>query len=376
VSELFDQADLVHTAVLNYISLKSMQHPEAVKVAWIRAYIASRGVSFVGEHKDIENHTKYGGKELAEAGWDMYTKYSHHSETLVKSSSNLVRINEQGVIMEYNEQITELINFTQTEEFEAIPILAVVLPIMASIQFQKTNHHYIQNDDYKNAYERHFRSAQISSLEKSYNKASIIYDSVHWMGPYMMIQWIQNNLKAQNVPRGLLLKANPPPAGTAIVFTQLAVWDQISVYPGTEDLVKAYDGYLKEMRHFANDVRTSRLSYHVYAPLFGLKGLLDATLTEKGMIAASQLAAIAQAFIDSVAKDSDISKAKALLKRAQQNMALYRVAKEAFAGSLVQIRKQARIGAVSDTLVPVVKRALPPPVVNQNTEGVIIENVD
>jgi hypothetical protein len=148
----------------------------------------------------------------------------------------------------------------------------------------------------------------------------------------------------------------PAPAGTALITTQAAVWRAILIYPGTEGLSVKYAKELRLLNEMNNTIRQSRLDFHVFSVLYGSPGRLEENAVKDAMNAAASLAAIAQGFLETIAVDSDLGKAKSLKKHAEQNIALFTIAKAAFAGAQARLKKDAKVKSISQVVIEIVER--------------------
>jgi hypothetical protein len=336
--KLLTSTEVFVVAAANYEALVAHNHPHAAEVAVLRSLIASRGFA-------VTPKAPAGSWVNGDLVFAAFTK---RAEIRVVAAPAEIGIDEKGDLAKVGAPLRALVEAFEAADNEDFVKMATLLPIFASIEFQKTNHHYIDDEFYRESYKRHFKSAQLQSLTEKWNKASIIYDATHWLGPMNMEQY-KNNLvsdKKGYVPRGISIKSKPAPAGTALCRTQLAVWKAIAVYPGGSELVNFYSAQLEAMNALAKDIENDRLSYHVFAPLFNKVSLLEDPKTVDRMTACSQLAAVAQAFIETVAKGTDLARARALKKHADQNIALFKIATAVFKGTLRKVEREATVSAL------------------------------
>jgi hypothetical protein len=351
VTNNLESSHVILVAAVNYDALLAIQHPFALEVSILRALILSRSLS-------IKEFANVAG--LAENDY-VTALFCKRAEMRIVADPADIEIDGGNKLtklpIRYRPILDALVNPTSSD----YPKMVGLLPIFAAIEFQKTNHHYIDNDFYKESYRRHFKSAQLEALNAKFNKALVIYDAVHWLGPMNMEHW-KNNLVSDKrglVSRGILLKITPAPAGTALCKTQLAIWRAISVYPGTAGLMDMYSAQLKTMNDLSEDIDKDRLSYHVFASLYNKNSELETKVTRDRMIACAQMAAVAQAFITTVAQGTDMARAQALRKHAEANVALFKMAQAAFNGTLRRATREAATKSVSETLVPLAS-ARPP----------------
>lgn len=343
VKKLLSTVEILYVAALNAERLRASNHVDYVKIGLLRAIIANRGFQIATLPTELVDgvvlkgiHTYRGEIMVTTAvpdGWNS------------KKLSALTGISSE-VAKEYNG--------THGSDYS---IMATLLPVFAAIQFQKTNHHYPKGDEAKLAYEKHFNSCVLDSIEPDFNKQDVIYTAVHWLGPYNGEKWKTNLNRIGKLPRGMQVKINPTPAGTALIRTQLAVWDAISVFPGAKGLMDYYDADLEKLRIADDAIMQDRLSCHVFAKLFNKISRLETNVIVEGAKAAARLAALAQGFIDAVAQKTDLARVKALRKHAENNIALLHIASAGFAGTLRRIRREANTVSLSEAIVPAARRA-------------------
>jgi len=332
--------DILEIASANFEHLRAEGHQYAAEVSVLRALIAARG--FVVNETDValKDGVKLSG---------IYTK---RAEIMIVGSTKKLTVAEQEkgvfVVTKIDASLKPLSDLLLGEGKDDLVKLASLLPTFAAIEFQKTNHHYVDDDFYRESYKRHFKSAQLLALNDKWNKASIIYDAVHWLGP-MNMEWWKQNLSADPrglLPRGIVIKARPAPAGTALCRTQIAVWKAIAVYPGGQELIDFYADYLKKMNELAAWIEEDRLAFHVYARLFNKTSRLEDKEVVDHMSACGQLAAVAQAFIETIARGTDLARARALKKHAEQNIALFKIASAVFKGTMRKVEREGTMHAL------------------------------
>jgi len=330
--DVLSNVEKARVALLNFRRLKAsgVDSKDARKISWLRAGILTRTLGLTLKNENL------------------FPTHSKRSEIVVVRNFVESPIDANGAIDNTIDDVTELF----VDDFSAgdMASLCTLLPIFASIQFKKTNHHFVDSEDYKAAYRRHFSSALIEPLANDWALAKIIYAGVHWMGPFNMDMWCSAGLEkhAKYLPRGIKLKLNIFPAGTAVIGTQLAVWNAIYSFPGTHPLFEMYKPQIDLLRKLAGDIKSDPLSYHVFAQLFGKESKLDTSEFQDDMAKVVSLAAVAQAFIESIAQGTDLAKAKALKKHAEANIGVFTVAKAAFRGELKIMTKEGRIASIAD----------------------------
>lgn len=352
VTMSLSKAEVLVVACMNFDTLTVAQNPHAAEIACLRALIASRGFKFEA------NTAAINGAVAVKA---LLSKRSEISVSAIPGTITWdgVAGNAPTAIDARYQPIATML---AGEKMKDLLKLTVLLPVFAAIEFQKTNHHYIDNDRYKTSYEKHFKSAQAIDLAPSWNRANIVYNAVHWLGPLNMELWKQNLSGGGQgrLPQGIKIKCHPNPAGTALCFTQLAIWRAIEVFPGGAEIAEFYANKLKSMKTLAETISKDRLSYHVFATLFGKQCLLYTDQVTAAMQDCASLAAVAQAFIETVAKDTDLARAVALKKHSDQNIALFKIAASVFKGTLKTVEKSGSIKVLLEILKKVEEKAPEP----------------
>lgn len=320
-------------AVANYRALSQVQPALSAPalVAWIRATIAVRGI------------------QLAVRNGRYYPPHSNRSEIVISDADNTNYVDAQRRLNMTQAPLNLMVHPLLAQN--NLSVLGTLLPVFASIEFQKTNHHYVDNPTYKEAYARHFSSCLLSAMEPVVNKADVIYNAVHWMGVSNMWQWSENMrlLRPEGLPRGIVLKMRPTPAGTAIIKSQLAVWRAMASYPPARPLLEAYATQIQLLEETADLINQSPTDYHVFARLFGSEPQIDTKEFQAVIQSVSGMAAVAQAFLDTIASGTDLARMKALKKHSEQHIGLYKIVEAGFKQSSRAVARQATLAALAPT---------------------------
>jgi len=218
--------------------------------------------------------------------------------------------------------------------------MAKYLPIMGHMAFTKFGHHYVNTPYFKTSYEKQFRSLQLATIEPVWNQCDIIYNAIHWMGPYTMKLWCQNLLEKKLMPRALAIKFPLIPAGTALIASTVAVLRAAGSIPGFDAFYKVYSKEWTVLNETVAKIKKDPYAHHVRYDLFD-ENDLESTLGE-AKASAAVLAPAAQAFINKFAQGTDLARIQAIRKHAESNIGLLRRYEAIFAGNATQTRGEAR----------------------------------
>jgi len=218
--------------------------------------------------------------------------------------------------------------------------LAKYLPVMGHMAFTKFGHHYVDNNYFKVAYEKQFRSLQMMSLEPSWNKCNIIYNAIHWMGPYTMRFWCANLISRELMPRPLAIKFPLIPAGAALVCSTVAVLRAAAAIPGFDAFFKLYHTEWDLLTEVTKTIKRTPYVFHVRSDLFGESS--SENKLDEAKTAAIILAPCAQAFINRYAQNTDLARIQTIKKHAEANIGLMRRYEAIFTGSAYQTRTESR----------------------------------
>jgi len=343
VQQQWTAMDYLYIAALNAQHLKEINHPHYIRVGLLRALIAGRGF-------------------LPQLRLPVLTDgVTYHARNCFKDEIKIVEAAPKGWDDDDVDAFTDVSAEVRDEylkyDADYLTGLAILIPTFTALQFEKTNHHYPKGAEAKESHLRHFRSSLIEDIAPTWNHQDLVYDSVHWLGPFNEHLWYVNNNRNGKLPRGMTIKINPAPAGTAVIMTQLAIWDQVDIFPGSLELSKLYEQDIKNMRDAAILIERDPLSYHIFAKLYNKNCLLDSEPIAKAMKSAALLSAIGQAFIDTIAKGTDIARARALKKHADNNISLYKLASAGFRGSLRRITRDAINKTLVEAIAPTFQKA-------------------
>jgi hypothetical protein len=237
------------------------------------------------------------------------------------------------------------------------------LPILAHMAFTKFGHHYIDNDYFRESYKKQFTSLQLTQLESSWNHADIIYNAVHWMGPYAMRQWCDKLRTEKRMPRPLDIKFPLIPAGTALIASTVAVLKAAGALPGFSAYYVTMAEAWAACTQAVKAIKANPYQYHVRADLFGEQSREAELNVVKEY--ASQLAPCAQAFINKYAAQTDLARIKAIKKYADNAIGLTKRFEAIFAGAAAQTRAEARIKPLATLLAAL-------PAVSSSASGAIV----
>lgn len=211
-------------------------------------------------------------------------------------------------------------------------VLGLVAPIMASDVFLRTGHHYITGATYDENYNRLFDAATLAELKGIMAYEDLFHVAIHWIGPYTMrLAW--SNLKdTTSIPNTFNTRFDAAPAGSALVTTTKAVLDALSTLGCFESVRELYGDSIDAVRTLEPVIKKSSTRYFDLSYLFGQEPLSAAekTTLEVTKQHAVRLAPICKAFLSTVGRDTNMSKARVLDKHAEQNQGVRSIAEKWF----------------------------------------------
>jgi len=275
---------------------------------------------------------------------------------------NEVEIVENGPA---NETVTIFTNWFRDNANNAILSdlneLSIFAPIFASIQFIKTNHHYITGSDYDTAYDNHFRSATKSHLRNILPYNLLFHTAIHWMGPYAGRVFSLHMLEANFLPDGTSKKVQSAPAGCAVLTSVLAVFHAMSSLPIYQYFEEAFGERIDRMRVMREEIMRHPTAFHLHATLFGTPSRRNEANFVNAIRDAESLTCFTQAFVDAMCAGSPLGGVKTMKKHAENNHGVYIIATAGFRRWSRNLRQTADIGEAIRRMVnaPVVAEANP-----------------
>jgi len=308
-----DQESLISVAAYNYDKLSHLDVENRIKVSIIRSIIVSKGVFNVQ------------GKAF----------YVKHDE--ISFVSNIPTDEAFKAISDYFK------NDTKSDERRKLAELAVLAPAFATIQFMKTNHHYIENSDYRTAYDRHFKSCVKEELRNVLPYGLLFHTAIHWMGPAAMYYYTKTLEAKDAIPDGLKVKLRLAPAGCALITTSQAVLKAMSVLPFFKDMLEAHAKRIGSVQAMSETILNDPMSYHLHAELYSMTKKRDSEEFKEAYQAARELAPFTQSFLDVFARGSALSDARAIAKHADENIGVKTLFANALRKYLTETRRTGTI---------------------------------
>jgi hypothetical protein len=300
--------ELILIVAMNYERLNHLDADNRMKVAFIRAELMTRGVinkqgkAFFVRHDEIE----FSDHSPADDVFEAVTKYFGDA--------------------------------SKGDERRKLAELSVIAPAMASIEFLKTNHHYVESADYRQAYDRHFKSAVKMELSNLLPYALLFHTAIHWIGPAGMFYYAKKMEIKSALPDGIVLKLRTGPAGSALITTSSAILKNMEILPFYNDMREAHGIRIDKVRTMAERILADPLPFHLHAELFGKPKWRDSEEFKEAYEAAAQLSPFTQAFLEVFARGSPLAEAKAINKHAAENVGV----KTLFAIALRKFLTEAR----------------------------------
>jgi hypothetical protein len=184
---------------------------------------------------------------------------------------------------------------------------------MTYLVFRQHGHHYKQEFDQK--YNTLWKATTIDSSSKYPGHELVHRVAIHSFGVKCLHEMFFENIKDGKLAETFIDRQDVAPSGTAVVATCWASFELMKSLPIWDDLNSAYMKQIAELEQQAKKLKNAEdaIKYHRNARLFGKNRFtLDVTI-------AHALAPVAKGFIVSLGTESDLSKQRALDKRANQN---------------------------------------------------------
>lgn len=211
---------------------------------------------------------------------------------------------------------------------------AWLIPLAAEHTFRTFGHHYLTGAaaDYERRYRQTLTSCLAPEVASFMRPSTLYHHCLHWVSPARARAVLEAQVGGTRIPEAIALRVNAAPAGTALVTTTAAVLSamQSSGIRAELDSVGVYD--LSTIEAAANAVKEAPTRFHKLHHAFGV----DAppaemiALLDNAKAIAMQFAPIAQAFINTMFRDTALSGARALQKHAAENPVMLRRAERLF----------------------------------------------
>lgn len=184
---------------------------------------------------------------------------------------------------------------------------------MTYLVFRQHGHHYKPEFDSK--YNVLWKATTIDASPNYPGHEMIHRNAIHSFGIRILHQKFFQNIDEGKLAETFVDRQDVAPAGTAVVATCYAAIELMKALPIWDQMYAAYKVQIDTLAKQALKLKDAKgaIRYHKNARLFGeQKFELDAEV-------AHSLAPIAKGFIEALGPEADLSKQKALDKRAQQN---------------------------------------------------------
>jgi hypothetical protein len=234
------------------------------------------------------------------------------------------------------------------EAFETIlrdedyQIGATYFPVIMHMNFIKTGHHFRDDGLSAKFYLRQLRSLQVEDRLRRFVTFNIIYNAFHWQGPYTQYRYTKMLNDNDELPRALAIKLPLVPAGTAVVCSTYAVMKGLTLVPQLEPLSRIFSAKISYLKGISRDIKTNYIRFFIRSDLFGYHDALDTDYFKSASDVATNMAPVAQAFIDVLCKGSEFTQVKALKKHADANPAVYKMFTTLFKALDAAIKKSYR----------------------------------
>jgi hypothetical protein len=221
-----------------------------------------------------------------------------------------------------------------TSNLQSARSLGFLLPLVAEHVFRTMGHHFISDDapNYLTRYQSTFRACLMPDLANYLEPSVLFHTALHWVSPGRAWQVLQAQKGTQHLPDAISIRANAPPAGTAIITTTAAVIDALEAANIANQFTQ-YGGFdLQSIRNMTDTIKLNPPRYHKAWFAYNVVGLTPAETDalEAVKAVAIRFAPYSQAFISAYLRQADLGRAKALRKHAEQNPIQMKLARNLF----------------------------------------------
>jgi len=265
---------------------------------------------------------------------DYYTAYR-------AARSNAARLRayiDHGTDNTFKRFISYALNEERAAVMKHISLSAQQYAAMTYLVFRQHGHHY--KSEFENKYNVLWKATTLESSDKHPGNELLHRAAIHSFGIKTLHVKFFTYLAKNRLAETFIDRQDVAPAGTAIIATcyaaielmkSLPIWDQVQASYGPQ--IKILEAQAKQLKNAKEAIK-----YHKNARLFGVQRFQFDTAT------AQALAPIAKGFIEALGPDADLSRQKALDKRAQQNPLMASLVEEVINRVT---RKIARTGDIS-----------------------------
>lgn len=303
----------------NYLRLRSggMNESDAFFVASYRSRLIERGYLYPRKGERAVT--------VDEVDWAENTK-DYHAEAMNKSSDyketvegdymdsvHLSDFLEHAPESNFKRFLAYAVSDAQAEVIKHLTFASEQYAAATYLVFRQHGHHY--RTEYNTKYDTLWRATTIDASAKYPGHELIHRIAIHSFGVKCLHVKFFENIKAGKLAETFVDRQDVAPSGTAVVATCWASFSLMKSLPIWDDMNNAYKAQIAELERQAQVLKNAEdaIKYHRNAKLFGkVRSTIDTSI-------AHALAPVAKGFIVSLGTESDLSRQKALDKRAQQN---------------------------------------------------------
>lgn len=335
--------------------LRLIQGNEGVESAFFLAFYRAR-LTFLGymyvdpkERKVTVDEVDWSSRTI-DFFADAYTGGAHKNDDFVTAYNEAV--DDEDRMLAYlgtgpNVKFKAFLNSCMTEKWQAIieHIIFAAQQYAASVYlvFRQHGHHY--TDEFERKYEILWRATTITRRCDYPGNAKVHRDAIHSFGMRCFHEKFYKNLAEDKLAETFVDRSDVAPAGTAIVATCHAAISAMKTMPVWDGFYMAYKDRVDALEEQSNKLKGENaegaIKYHKNARLFGQQPFkLNAE-------AAEYLAPIAKGFIEMIGEEADLSRQKALDKRANQNPVMVQLVTAVLTKTAREIAKTADLATVT-----------------------------
>jgi len=209
------------------------------------------------------------------------------------------------------------------DKIEQARAAAYLIPLVAEHTFRTYGHHYLsgQAAEYQQRYRDTLRSCLREDITTLLSAPNLYHHVLHWVSPARAYNVLVAQIRAHKVPDALVIRADAPPAGTALITTTVAVLEAMKSAGIYDEVDEHFPGDLDLVISMAKKIRSDVRKWHKSYFAYGVAGPSQQELEEMeaAKSVAISFAPYAQGFIDGTLQRAALGRARALKKYADLN---------------------------------------------------------
>lgn len=239
----------------------------------------------------------------------------------VKGQKEIIRVARPS----HKEAIEEFANDLGTvrTQLDMLRLAAFLVPLVCEHTFRTMGHHYITGlaTEYQSRYRKTLKSCLAEDIMSMLQPATMFHHVLHWVSPERAYNVLHAQLSSATLPDALVIRANAPPAGWAVITTTAAVLKALESANLFSKVDESTEIPLDSIDEAAERIKTDVRKWHKAYFAYGVAPPSAAEMKEmeEQRDNAIAFAPYAQGFIDGTLRDAALGQAQALKKHAELN---------------------------------------------------------